>query len=66
MRTSEFQDTLVSDLNTAQFKKCDKVVILNFQGDTALHVMARHERLDCVLALISYEADINIKVRGHS
>ncbi len=33
------------------------------QGDTALHVMAKHERLECVLALISYAADINVKVR---
>jgi hypothetical protein len=34
-----------------------------FQGDTALHVMAKHERLDCVLALISYGAEINITVK---
>jgi hypothetical protein len=25
--------------------------------------MAKHERLECVLALISYAADINVKVR---
>ena len=31
----------------------------NFAGDTALHVMAKHDRLDCALALILHGADIN-------
>ena len=31
----------------------------NFAGDTALHVMVRHDRLDCALALVTHGADIN-------
>ena len=33
----------------------------NFQGDTALHVMVRHGRLECVLALVTCGADIDAK-----
>ena len=33
----------------------------NFAGDTALHVMAKHDRLDCALALITHGADINCR-----
>ena len=45
-----------------------KLILLfaTFQGDTALHVMAKHERLDCVLALLSYGADINLKVINYT
>jgi hypothetical protein len=31
----------------------------NFNGDTALHVMTKHERLDCVLCLLTFGADVN-------
>ena len=33
----------------------------NFNGDTALHVMVRHGRLDCSMALIAYGANPNLK-----
>lgn len=33
----------------------------NFLGQTALHLHVRHERLDCVLALIAFEANVNLK-----
>ena len=33
----------------------------NFKGDTALHTMISHGRLDCIMSLISYEANVNLK-----
>ena len=36
----------------------------NFKGDTALHTMIGHGRLDCVMALISYGANVNAKDDG--
>lgn len=33
----------------------------NFKGDTALHTMVRHARLECVMALISNGANVNLK-----
>ena len=39
----------------------------NFAGDTALHVMAKHDRLDCAIALIVHGADIDEKdARGNT
>ncbi|XP_071042085.1 85/88 kDa calcium-independent phospholipase A2 [Parasteatoda tepidariorum] len=33
----------------------------NFQGDTALHVMVRRNRLSCAVMLLSHQADANIQ-----
>lgn len=33
----------------------------DFNGDTALHVMARHERVDCVIGLICMGAQIDAR-----
>ncbi|XP_046387917.1 85/88 kDa calcium-independent phospholipase A2-like [Ischnura elegans] len=38
---------------------CEKNA-LNFEGQTALHVMVMRERLDCVVSLLSHMAAINI------
>ena len=34
---------------------------VDFNGDTALHVMARHERVDCVIGLICMGAKIDAR-----
>lgn len=39
---------------------CD-INAINFQGRTALHVMVARNRLECCVALLSHEAEIDIK-----
>lgn len=34
---------------------------LNFDGRTALHIMAARNRLECVVCLLAHEADIDVK-----
>ena len=38
----------------------------DFNGDAALHVMARHDRVDCVIGLICMGADINARDAGQT
>lgn len=40
-------------------KNCD-IDALNFDGRTALHIMVTRKRLECVAALLSHMANINI------
>ena len=40
-------------------KNCD-INSLNFEGQTALHIMVIRKRLECVAALLSHMANINI------
>lgn len=46
-------------VNTLIEKNCD-IDALNFDGRTALHIMVIRKRLDCVAALLSHMANINI------
>jgi calcium-independent phospholipase A2 len=39
---------------------CD-VNTLNFEGQTALHVMVTRNRLDCVVELLSHEAEVDVR-----
>lgn len=46
-------------INTLVGKNCD-IDALNFDGRTALHIMVIRKRLECVAALLSHMANINI------
>lgn len=46
-------------VNTLIEKNCD-IDALNFDGRAALHIMVIRKRLDCVAALLSHMANINI------
>ena len=49
------------DIVVALIEAGCKVDAKNFKGDPALHTMIGHGRLDCVMSLISYGANINLK-----
>lgn len=42
-------------------EKGTNVNALNFDGRSALHIMVSRNRLDCVVALLSHEAEVDIK-----
>ncbi|XP_035785979.1 85/88 kDa calcium-independent phospholipase A2-like isoform X3 [Anopheles albimanus] len=46
-------------LNSLIERGCD-VNLVNFNGQTPLHVMVARERLDCVVALLAHEAEIDL------
>ena len=46
-------------ISTLIEKNCD-IDALNFDGRTALHIMVVRKRLECVAALLSHMANINI------
>lgn len=46
-------------LNSLIERGCD-VNLVNFNGQTPLHVMVARDRLECVVALLAHEAEINV------
>ena len=46
-------------INALIEKNCD-IDALNFNGRTALHIMVKRQRLECVVALLSHMANVNI------
>uniref|UniRef100_A0A182JLQ4 phospholipase A2 n=2 Tax=Anopheles atroparvus TaxID=41427 RepID=A0A182JLQ4_ANOAO len=46
-------------LNSLIERGCD-VNLVNFNGQTPLHVMVARDRLECVVALLAHEADIDV------
>ncbi|XP_055625339.1 85/88 kDa calcium-independent phospholipase A2 isoform X2 [Toxorhynchites rutilus septentrionalis] len=46
-------------LNSLIERGCD-VNLVNFNGQTPLHVMVTRDRLECVVALLAHEAEINV------
>ncbi|XP_055605449.1 85/88 kDa calcium-independent phospholipase A2 isoform X2 [Uranotaenia lowii] len=46
-------------LNSLIERGCD-VNLVNFNGQTPLHVMVTRERLECVVALLAHEAEIDV------